>query len=57
MARIATESKFNPLERVKKFKLTLEPFTIENDLLTPSFKLMRHKAKKVFENEISELYS
>ena len=39
-----------------KALLTNTQFTVENDLLTPSFKLKRNEAKKFFFNEIKQLY-
>ena len=57
MNQLATKNKFSGLERVKQIHLTLEPFTIENDILTPSMKVKRNVAKKVFEKEIAELYA
>ena len=44
MNALAKANKFNGLERVKKLYLTGEPFTVENDLLTPSMKLKRNKS-------------
>ena len=48
MTRLGTENKFTGLEKVKDIALSAEPFTIENDILTPTFKLKRNIAKKVF---------
>ena len=36
--------------------MTLDQFTIESDLLTPSMKLKRNIARKMFENVIEDLY-
>lgn len=44
-------------ENVKSWYLTSEPFTVENNLLTPTFKLKRHDAKLKYQSEIDELYS
>ncbi|KAJ3277049.1 Long chain acyl-CoA synthetase 7 peroxisomal [Terramyces sp. JEL0728] len=44
-------------ENVKNWHLTTEPFSVENNLLTPTFKLKRHDAKLKYQNEIDELYS
>lgn len=55
--RLAGENKFNSLEKVKQLHLTLDPFTIENDLLTPTLKIKRNIAKKVFQSEIDDLYT
>lgn len=41
---LADGAKFNPLERPKQIVLMLEPFSVENDMLTPTFKLKRNVA-------------
>ena len=43
-------------ENVKAVKLIAEPFTLENDLLTPTFKLKRNVAKTRFQADIDDLY-
>ena len=48
MMRIASENNLNSLEKPKEIVLTLNQFTIENDILTPTFKLKRNIARKVF---------
>ena len=40
----------------QKIHLTTNAFTPENDILTPTFKLKRNEAKKVFLQEIKGLY-
>ncbi|KAG9293345.1 hypothetical protein G9A89_007591 [Geosiphon pyriformis] len=44
-------------ENVKNIYLTSEQFTIENDLMTPTFKLKRHQARKYYAAQIEKLYS
>ncbi|KAH9101957.1 hypothetical protein LEN26_015612 [Aphanomyces euteiches] len=44
-------------ETVKAIKLHTELFSVENDLLTPTFKLKRNEAKKVFLKDIDALYA
>ena len=44
-------------ELPKKVYLVNEPFSIENEIMTPTMKLRRHFAKKFFEKEINKLYS
>ncbi|CDW76486.1 long-chain-fatty-acid--ligase 5 [Stylonychia lemnae] len=57
MNKLAVENKFNSLEKIKFIHLTLEQMTQENDLLTPTMKIKRNIAKKVYDKEITELYS
>jgi len=53
---LATNNKFNGLERVKKFYLRQTEFTMEENLLTTTMKIKRPIAAKVFKNEIDALY-
>ena len=50
------ENGFKGFEIVKKVYISKEPFTVENDLVTPTLKIKRHVAKKKFQNEINEMY-
>lgn len=34
--KLAEANKFNSLEKPKQFFLMLDPFTVENDILTPT---------------------
>ena len=43
-------------ERVRRFTIATEPFTIENALLTPSFKIRRHKITAIHLNTLEALY-
>ena len=56
MEHLANVNKFNGLEKIKKVYLHPQPFTIEDDLLTPSMKLKRGIAAKVFKDQIKVLY-
>lgn len=56
MDRVAQESKLRGFEFVKAVHLVSEPFTLENGLLTPTFKVKRPQAKAYFEKEIAALY-
>ena len=40
----------------KKIFLCKEPFSVKNQIITPTMKIRRHMAKKFFEKEIKELY-
>jgi len=46
----------NKFEYPAKFVLIEAPFTQENDLLTPTFKLKRMEAKNYFIKEIKQMY-
>jgi len=43
-------------EAVKKITLDVEPFSIENGLITPTFKIKRHEMKKQYAAEIKTMY-
>jgi long-chain acyl-CoA synthetase len=42
---------------VKRIHLTMNPFTIEDNTLTPTMKLRRKDAFKKYEQEITALYA
>lgn len=44
----AKEYQLNSLEKIKKVHVHGAPFTMENDLITPTFKIKRNIAKKTF---------
>ncbi|MEW5299708.1 MAG: hypothetical protein WDW36_002698 [Sanguina aurantia] len=51
------EAKLRSFEQVSAMMLHPEPFTVENDLLTPTFKLKRPQAKAKFQLDIDEMYA
>ena len=53
---VAKAKKFNSLEKPKEIYLTQDPFSIENDMLTPTFKMKRNVGKKLYQKEIDEMY-
>ncbi|KAH8741861.1 acyl-CoA synthetase [Cryptosporidium ryanae] len=55
---LAAEKQNNVLgyEKIRAFRCITTPFTVENELLTPTFKVVRYKAIKRFEGIIDELY-
>ena len=57
MNALAAKNKFSGLEKIKQIHIIEQPFTIESDILTPSMKIKRNVAKKVFEKEIKDLYA
>ena len=44
------------IERVRRFTLAEEPFTVENEQLTPSMKIRRHVIKAAYAERLEALY-
>jgi len=55
--RAGRKKKFAGYERVRNIKLLVEPFSIENDLLTPTLKLKRPVAAKKYRDTLDGLYA
>jgi long-chain acyl-CoA synthetase len=55
--KVAKQNRLNGYEYIKAFCLEKDPFTIENDLLTPTFKLKRHQARLNYAKQIEDLYN
>ena len=43
-------------EKIKKFTYIDDPFTIENNLMTPTMKVRRHEVQKKYQNQIDQLF-
>ena len=56
MTKRAKAEKLMGFELVRKLKLVTDPFAL-NGLVTSTFKLKRHEAKKFFENDIKVMYA
>jgi len=56
MEKAAKESNLKGFEVVRRVKLVPAKFTVENDLLTSTFKLKRHQAGLRFAKDIEQLY-
>ncbi len=48
--------KLSITERVRRFSVITHPFTIENEMLTPSMKIRRHKIKAAFHERIEAMF-
>lgn len=48
--------RLSPIERVRRFTILPEPFTIENGMMTPTLKLKRQMIYKAHEATIADLY-
>ena len=54
--RLAKEANFNGLEKMNYIILNYEGFTIENNCLTPTMKIIRKKVEIKFKERIDKLY-
>ncbi|KAL8867673.1 MAG: hypothetical protein Q9174_005508 [Haloplaca sp. 1 TL-2023] len=57
LEKVGRKNKFAGYERVKNCYLYLDPFTIDNELLTPTLKLKRPQTAKAYRKELDELYA
>lgn len=57
MDAVGKEAQLRGFEFAKAVTLVIEPFTIENGLLTPTFKVKRPQAKAYFAKAISDMYN
>ena len=46
----------NSIERVRRFSVVPEPFSIENEMMTPSLKVRRHIVRQRYGNLLDSLY-
>ncbi|KAK9454081.1 eukaryotic long-chain fatty acid CoA synthetase (LC-FACS) [Dipodascopsis uninucleata] len=53
---VAKEQSLLGYEKVKNIRLYVNPFTTDNDLLTPTFKLKRGAAGKAYKEVLDEMY-
>ena len=44
------------IERIRRFIIADEPFTTDNEMLTPSLKIRRHVIKKAYGEKLDALY-
>lgn len=44
-------------ENIKNVYLETELFSVDNDMLTPTFKIKRHQVKKKFQQQIDDMYA
>ena len=57
LAAMAKQSRLKGFERIAAVHLTAEPFSTDNNLMTPSFKLKRNILQKTFQKQIDALYA
>ena len=51
-----TNNDLTIVEKIKKYEVIKEEFTIENELLTPTMKIRRHKIKTKYKNILESFY-
>ena len=56
MMFLAEDNNLSGLEKPKDIHISSEAFTIENDQLTPTFKLKRNNAKKAYQEVLDAMY-
>ncbi|CAO3671821.1 unnamed protein product [Rhizopus stolonifer] len=56
MTKTGKKGELRGFEFAKAIHLSSDPFSIENELLTPTFKVKRPQARKYYEAQIAELY-
>lgn len=56
ITKVGKKAELRGFEQAKAVYLESEPFSVENDLMTPTFKVKRPQAKKHYEVQIAELY-
>lgn len=55
--QIGKANKLSGLERPKEVYITADPFSVENNILTPTFKLKRNVGRDVYKAQIDEMYA
>ncbi|XP_033106795.1 long-chain-fatty-acid--CoA ligase 5-like isoform X2 [Anneissia japonica] len=56
MEKVAKDGNLKSFEKVKKIHLSSETFSVENNLLTPTFKSRRKTIENAYKSEIDALY-
>ncbi|EGX43464.1 hypothetical protein AOL_s00215g200 [Orbilia oligospora ATCC 24927] len=57
MDKVAKRRKLTGFERIRNVTLDVEPFSVDNELLTPTLKLKRPQTAKKFRPEIDAMYA
>jgi len=52
-----TNDNLSVIERVRRFELTTEEFTVDNEMMTPTLKVRRHIITEKYGNQLEALYS
>ncbi|QIX02433.1 hypothetical protein AMS68_007950 [Peltaster fructicola] len=57
LLKVGKKAKFNNWEHVRAVRVLVDPFSIENELLTPTLKLKRPQTAKMYRSMIDEMYA
>ena len=57
IAQVSVQNKLSGLEKPKDIFLTSDAFSIENNMLTPTFKLKRNIGREYFKVPIDAMYA
>ena len=57
LKRLFTSAGLRGFERIQKFSVESEGWSVENGLLTPTFKLLRKNMKTKYQHKITEMYA
>ncbi|EPT05970.1 hypothetical protein FOMPIDRAFT_1021105 [Fomitopsis schrenkii] len=57
ITKTAEENQLKGFETVKRIHLTMDPFTVENECLTPTFKIKRKETYAKYKKELDALYA
>jgi len=56
LEKVGKEAKLNGFEFIKAIHLVTVPFSVDNDLMTPTFKLRRVNLLKHYKDDINKMY-
>ena len=56
LLKLAIEASFNGLEKIKYAIITFEGFTVNNNCMTPTMKIIRKNVELRFKTNIDEIY-
>jgi long-chain acyl-CoA synthetase len=57
LTREANKNKLKGFEQIRRIHITLDPFTVDNGLLTPTLKTKRKDAYNRYKKELDSLYA
>ncbi|KEY69661.1 hypothetical protein S7711_03145 [Stachybotrys chartarum IBT 7711] len=54
--KVGRSHKFNSFEKVRNLQFEFDPFTVDNELMTPTFKLKRPQITRAYREHIDRMY-